>query len=135
MLLLGKYDPARDEGYSIYVENNRLIFYYAIEAQGQFDYSYWKFEFAQFPRDEWFWVGYSTSAQGVGFATINGEMKTDGSWQKYFDRAATTNTPLRIGSVNDLNGWQGLRGMIDHVVIYSRSMTFDEFRKNMENGD
>lgn len=132
MMLLGKTDLAAGEGYAFYIELNKLVIVHAIDSKIN---AQWKFEFSTVPRDEWFWAGYSVHSVGSGVATINGTTNVEKWFTNPFNHGILTENPFRIGIVDNTSGWQGLKGLVDHVVMYSRSMTVEELKKNMINGD
>lgn len=129
--ILGKAKHPSGDGYNIAIEGETLIMAYVINSFS----TYWRVDFPNIPRNQWFWVGFSVSPSDQGFGTINGTDVKTASPNKPFTNPTQNTSTFRIGSVETTSSHIGLVGKVDHVVVYSRTMSLQELKSIMEQGD
>lgn len=125
----GTIDPVMGDGYSIMLSDYGVQFlYYTEKASRGFN-----LVTANYSRDTWFWVGMSVGADGTGYVSLNGQ-PSQPITSSSLTAPAKTSAPFGIGSVMNRVRYT-LNGRIDHVVVYSRKVPFNELVQIMENGD
>jgi Carboxypeptidase regulatory-like domain/Concanavalin A-like lectin/glucanases superfamily len=131
-LIMGKTVHPNGDGYYMTFDNGLLNMLYTTNAFAT--YTRFIFSNAKLPRDQWVWVGFSLDQNGSGWASINGTVVMQSN-NSVYSTATTSPAQVQIGDLQTSSTLPGFTGMMDHVVLYSRSMSVDEFKVIMETKD
>jgi hypothetical protein len=127
-LILGKTLHPLGDGYYIAMENGVISFLYTTGGWAKYS----RTDFSSYPKDQWIWIGYSVSADGSGWATVNGTTIKLVTPNASNNDATATKEQFCVGTLSTTSTLPGFKGAMDHVVLYSRYMTAEELKGIMD---
>ncbi|MFN5378260.1 MAG: hypothetical protein ACK5BQ_05775, partial [Ignavibacteria bacterium] len=110
------------------MENGVISFLYTTGGWAKYS----RTDFSSYPKDQWIWIGYSVSADGSGWATVNGTTIKLVTPNASNTDATATKEQFCVGTLSTTSTLPGFKGAMDHVVLYSRYMTAEELKGIMD---